>query len=109
MIEIREYIDASGRSPFGRWFDDLDATAAIKVRTALARMEAENLSGVRGVGSGVLEYRINFGPGYRIYFGRDGDTLIVLLGGGSKRRQQYDIENAKALWQEYKRRKQQEA
>lgn len=72
-------------------------------------MEAENLSGVRGVGSGVLEYRINFGPGYRIYFGRDGDALIVLLGGGSKRRQQYDIENARALWQEYKRRKQQEA
>ena len=109
MIEIRECIDALGRSPFGRWFDDLDSTAAIKVRTALARMEAENLSGVRGVGSGVLEYRINFGPGYRVYFGRDGDTLIVLLGGGSKRRQQYDIENAKALWQEYKRRKQQEA
>lgn len=108
MLEIREYVDGLGRSPFGRWFEDLDSTAAIKVRTAIARMEAGNLSGVRGVGRGVLEYRINFGPGYRVYFGRDGDTLIVLLGGGSKRRQQYDIENARALWQEYRRRKQQE-
>ena len=108
MLEIREYVDGLGRSPFGRWFEDLDSTAAIKVRTAIARMEAGNLSGARSVGRGVLEYRINFGPGYRVYFGRDGDTLIVLLGGGSKRRQQYDIENARALWQEYRRHKQQE-
>ena len=72
-------------------------------------MEAGNLSGVRGVGQGVLEYRIHFGPGYRVYFGRDGDALIVLLVGGAKGRQQSDIENARELWQEYKRRKQQEA
>ena len=85
MIEIREYIDDRGRSPFGRWFDGLDAIAATRVRTALARMEAGNLSNVRGVGSGVLEYRMHVGPGYRVYFGRDGDTLIVLLGGGPKR------------------------
>ena len=78
------------------------------MRTALARIEAGNLSNVRGVGSGVLEYRIHVGPGYRVYFGRDGDTLIVLLGGGAKVRQQRDIEDARELWQEYKRRKQQE-
>ena len=108
MIEIREYIDVRGRSPFGRWFDGLDATAATRVRTVLARMEAGNLSNVRGVGSGVLEHRIHVGPGYRVYFGRDGDTLIVLLGGGTKVRQQRDIEDARELWQEYKRRKQQE-
>ena len=108
MIEIREYIDDRGRSPFGRWFDGLDATAATKVRTALARIEVGNLSNVRGVGSGVLEHRIHVGPGYRVYFGRDGDTLIVLLGGGTKVRQQRDIEDARELWQEYKRRKQQE-
>ena len=89
-----------GRSPFGRWFDGLDATAATKVRTALARMETGNLSNVRGVGSGVLEHRTNVGPGYRVYFGRDGDTLIVLLGGGTKVRQQRDIEDARELWQE---------
>ena len=108
MIEIREYIDDRGRSPFGRWFNGLDAGAAARVRTYLARMEAGNLSNVRGVGSGVLERRINVGPGYRVYFGRDGDTLIVLLGGGTKARQQRDIERARELWQEYRRRKQQE-
>ena len=75
MIEIREYTDDQGRSPFGRWFDGLDAGAAVRVRTVIARMEAGNLSIVRGVGSGVLECRINVGPGYRVYFGRDGDTL----------------------------------
>ena len=109
MIEVREYVDAWGRSPFGRWFDSLDATAATRVRTALARMEMGNLSGVRGVGRGVSEYRMHFGPGYRIYFGMDGKELIILLGGGTKRRQQNDIEDAWHLWQEYKRRKRQEA
>ncbi|MCY3711088.1 MAG: type II toxin-antitoxin system RelE/ParE family toxin [Caldilineaceae bacterium] len=108
MIEIREYIDNRGRSSFGRWVDGLDAGAAARVRTSLARMEAGNLSNVRGVGSGVSECRINVGPGCRVYFGRDGDTLIILLGGGTKARQQRDIEGARELWQEYRRRKQQE-
>ncbi len=95
MIEIREYLDDRGRSPFGRWFDSLDASAAVRVRTSLARMEAGNLSNIRGVGNGVLECRINVGPDYRVYFGRDGDTLIVLLGGGTKTRQQKDIDDAR--------------
>ncbi|MCY4651914.1 MAG: type II toxin-antitoxin system RelE/ParE family toxin [Dehalococcoidia bacterium] len=107
-MEIREYIDDRGRNPFGRWFNGLDARAAVRVRTSLARMESGNLSNVRGVGRGVLECRINVGPGYRVYFGRDGDTLIILLGGGTKTRQQGDIERARGLWQEYRRRKQQE-
>ena len=106
MIEIREYLDDRGRSPFGRWFDSLDASAAVRVRTSLARMEAGNLSNIRGVGNGVLECRINVGPGYRVYFGRDGDTLIVLLGGGTKTRQQRDIDDARQLWQQYRRRRQ---
>ena len=71
-------------------------------------MELGNLSNVRSVGSGVSEYRIDFGPGYRIYFGRDGDTLIILLAGGTKQRQQRDVEAAKALWQEYRQRKRRE-
>ena len=108
MIEIREYIDTQGRSPFGRWFDGLDARAAIRVRTALARMETGNLSNVKGVGGGVLEFRLHFGPGYRVYLGRNGDALIILLGGGTKVRQQRDIEDARELWQDYRRRKQQE-
>ncbi|MCY4385557.1 MAG: type II toxin-antitoxin system RelE/ParE family toxin [Desulfurellaceae bacterium] len=108
MIEAREYIDAKGRSPFARWFNRLNAQAAAKVVTALVRMEQGNLSGVRGVGAGVLECRIDFGPGYRVYFGKDGDTLVILLGGGTKKHQQQDIETARALWREYKQRKRQE-
>ena len=106
-IEVREYVDARGRSPFGRWHDRLDRGAAERVRTAVRRMGDGNLSNVRGVGGGVLEYRINVGPGYRIYFGRDGDTLIILLGGGTKARQQADVDRARNLWREYGSRKQQ--
>lgn len=79
MVEIREYTDDRGRSPFGRWFNGLDPQAAARVRTSIARMEAGNLSNVRGVASGVFECRIHAGPGYRVYFGRDGQTLIILL------------------------------
>ena len=105
MFEITEYIDAGGSSPFARWFDRLDGRSAAKITTALARMELGNLSNTRSVGAGVLEYRIDSGPGYRIYLGRDGDALIVLLGGGTKARQQRDIETARKLWREYRRRK----
>lgn len=66
------------------------------------------VSNAKSVGAGVLEYRIDSGPGYRIYFGRDGAALIVLLGGGTKRRQQADIETARRLWREYRRRRQEE-
>ena len=72
---------------------------------ALTRIEMGNFSNVKGVGDGLLEYRIHFGAGIRIYFGKDADTLIILLGGGTKRRQQRDIEAAKRRWQEYKQRK----
>ena len=105
MMEIREYLDTQGRSSFARWFNRLDPQAAAKVVTALVRMEQGNLSNAKSVGAGVLEYRIDFGPGYRVYFGRDGDTLIILLGCGTKKRQQNDIKFAQGLWQEYRRRK----
>ena len=108
MIQIGELVDARGSNPFGRWVDRLDRHAAARVATALYRMEMGNLSNAKGVGGGVLEYRIDFGPGYRIYFGQDGDALIILLGGGTKMRQQRDIEDAVALWREYRRRKRQE-
>lgn len=105
MIEIQEYLDTHGRSPFARWFNRLDAHAAAKVMTALVRMENGNLSNSKSVGAGVLECRIDFGPGYRVYFGRDGDALIILLAGGTKTRQRKDIQIAHEIWQEYKRRK----
>jgi putative addiction module killer protein len=105
MIEIREYIDAQARSPFARWFDDLDAQAAARVATALGRMERGNFSNAKAIGDGVNEYKIDFGPGYRVYFGREGSAIIILLCGGTKKRQQRDIEAAKAYWADYKKRK----
>ncbi len=102
MLEIRYYVASGGRQPFAEWFAGLDPVARAKVAGAIVRMEQGNLSNVRGVGEGVIEYRIDFGPGYRVYFGRDGETLIILLAGGTKRRQQADIEAAIANWRKYK-------
>ncbi len=108
MIEVREYLDAKGNSPYTKWFDRLNATAAVKVATAIHRMEQGNFSNVKSVGAGVYEYRVNFGPGYRVYFGKDEDWLVILLTGGTKKRQDTDITTAKAHWRDYKRRKRQE-
>jgi putative addiction module killer protein len=83
-VEIRYYVAASGKEPFADWFAELEAVASAKITRALARMEQANFSNVKSVGDGVLEYRIDFGPGYRIYFGRDGDSLVILLTGGTK-------------------------
>ncbi len=105
ILELRYYLASNGGNPFEEWFAGLDAQAAAKVVVALARLEQGNLSNVKAVGEGVLEYRINWGPGYRVYFRRDGDTLVILLTGGAKQRQQKDIETAKASWTEYRRRR----
>lgn len=108
MIEVREYQDRSGRSPFREWFDGLNAEAARKVTTALYRVGLGNFSNVKGVGSGVYECRIDFGPGYRVYFGKDGAHCVILLAGGTKQRQQNDISVALTRWEDYKRRKKQQ-
>jgi putative addiction module killer protein len=105
VVEIREYIDAAGRSPYAAWFDSLNAEAAAKVAVAVTRMSLGNFSNVKGAGGGLFEYRIDFGPGYRVYFGKDGSTLVILLGGGTKKRQQRDIKHALACWKDYKERK----
>ena len=76
--------------------------------TALRRLELGNFSNVKGVGAGVFEYRIDFGPGYRVYFGKDGNTLVILLAGGTKKRQNRDIADAHQRWADYKKRKAQE-
>jgi len=105
MIEVREYLDQSGHSPFGAWSDRLNREAAAKVAAALARIQQGNFSNAKGVGASVFEYRIEFGPGYRIYFGKDGDRLVILVGGGTKKRQQADINTALTRWREYNLRK----
>jgi len=103
--KVVDYLGSDGSSPFARWFARLDAVAGAKVTTALYRMEQGNLSNVKPVGQGVAEYRIDFGPGYRIYIGQDGNTLIVLLGGGTKKGQNADIQLAQQCWRDYKARK----
>ena len=108
MLDVREYVDTAGRSPFAKWLNALNVQAAAKVATALERISDGNLSNVRPVGSGVLEYKIDFGPGYRIYFARDGDRLLILLAGGTKKRQREDIQQAKVNWADYRKRKNEE-
>jgi putative addiction module killer protein len=103
-LEIRYYVGPGELQPFAAWFEDLEPVARAKVTRAIARMEQGNLSNVKSVGEGVLECRIGFGPGYRVYFGRDGERLVILLCGGTKKRQQRDIDAAHAYWQDYKQR-----
>jgi putative addiction module killer protein len=105
MILIEEFLADDGSSPFGKWFDDLDPQAAAIVTVALARLADGNTSKVEPIGDGASELKINRGPGYRIYFGWDGKALVILLGGGTKRRQSADIPEALELWRDYKARK----
>jgi putative addiction module killer protein len=104
-VEIQEFLPASGKSPFARWFDRLDAVAAARVTVSLTRLGQGNFSNVEGVGAGIFELKLGFGPGYRIYFGKDGERFVILLGGSSKKRQGAAIVAAQELWAEYRRRK----
>jgi putative addiction module killer protein len=103
-FEIREYSE-TGRSPFAEWFDELDPVTAARVDRYIRRLESGNFGAAKVLREGVSELRLDFGPGYRVYFGRDGKTLIILLGGGSKRRQDADIATAIARWQRYRQAK----
>jgi putative addiction module killer protein len=107
-IVIEEFVTEHGASPFGGWFSDLDAQAAAIVTVALARLADGNTSKVEPIGEGAAELKINRGPGYRVYFGWDGKALVILLGGGTKRRQSDDIAAALSYWRDYKARKAQE-
>lgn len=103
-IRVLEYLDASGRSAFRRWFSGLDATAAARVGAYLYRLEQGNFSRVEGAGGDVFELKVDFGPGYRVYFGKDGNTGVVLLGGSAKKGQSAAIARAHEAWRDYKRR-----
>ena len=105
MIVVVEYEDENGSHPFEKWFRALNTPAALNTRTALARMENGNFSNVAPVGQGVSEYKLDFGPGYRIYCARVSPVIVLLLGGGTKRRQQNDIEMAKQRMADYKARR----
>jgi putative addiction module killer protein len=99
--EVIEYTNDAAKNLFREWFFSLDAKAAAKVTTAITRLENGNTSNVKSVGGGVYEYKINFGPGYRVYFAYDGKNIILLAAGGSKQRQSKDIETAKARWADH--------
>ena len=106
QFEIKEYIK-NGRSPFAEWFNSLDAVTVARVDRYIRRLEAGNFSSAKALQEGVSELKLDFGPGYRVYFGRDGKTIIILLGGGSKRRQSTDIAAAIERWKRYKQSKNQ--
>jgi putative addiction module killer protein len=101
MIEFTEYIDANGKSPFAQWFDALDAVAAAKVRVYTTRVELGNYSNVEPIGERLSEIKIDFGPGYRVYFRKEKEKLLLLLGGSSKKGQQKAIDAAKLAWKKY--------
>lgn len=105
MIRIEEFITEQDVSPFRRWFDGLDHQATAWVTIAIDRLGEGNASNAKALGGGVSELRIDRGPGYRVYFGWDGKVLVILLGGGTKKRQQNDIEAALRHWRSYKARK----
>jgi putative addiction module killer protein len=103
-VNIQEYVKEDGSSPFQAWFDSLDVHAAAKVAVAKVRLAQGNTSNVKWF-SGIGEYKIDWGPGYRIYLAQEGKDLIILYGGGTKKEQQSDIAQSIALHQEYQQRK----
>lgn len=101
--ELREYLTETGHNPFRDWIEGLrDAQARARIRIRLNRIRLGNLGDCKPVGEGVLELRLDFGPGYRVYVGQDGDVLVILLCGGDKRTQARDIRKAKEFWQSYR-------
>lgn len=104
-MNVLEYVCEDGSCPFRNWFDNLDVQAAAKVATAIVRLELGNVSNVKWIGGGLGEYRIDWGPGYRLYLAKDGDEWIILFVGGTKKRQQADINRSKLLLDEFKGRK----
>lgn len=105
MILIEEFLADDGSSPFGKWFDDLDPQAAAIVTVALTRLADGSSPKGEPIGDGASELKINRGPGSRNYFGWNGKALVILLGGGTKRRQSADIAEALVRWRDYKARK----
>jgi putative addiction module killer protein len=98
---VRQYITPDGRRPFGDWLNRLPVLAQARIAARIARFESGNLGDHKALGDGVLEARLAFGPGYRVYFGQHGQRIILLLLGGSKASQQEDIRRAKRYWSEY--------
>jgi len=108
VIQLIEAADERGKVLFAVFRDSLERNARSKVVLAVYRLASGNYSAAKGIG-GIFELRLDFGPGYRVYFEKDGEEIILLLGGGTKKRQSRDIEDAKALWNAYKQMKKSKA
>lgn len=103
--ELLIYVTEEGREPFSEWLTSLrDHRARAKIRVRLDRISLGNFGDCHGVGAGVQELRIDYGPGYRVHFGQEGTTIVVLLCGGDKGTQTNDIETARRYWIDYRRR-----
>jgi putative addiction module killer protein len=103
---VRIYLTRADRSPFEEWFDGLsDERARDRILARIARLRLGNPGDWKKVGSGVFEMRIDYGPGYRLYFGQEGSQMVILLIGGDKSTQARDIKRAKEYWHEYKQNK----
>jgi putative addiction module killer protein len=100
-MTIREYLSAAGRSYFREWLDSLAVPVKARIQARIFRFELGNLGDHKSVGGRIWEARVMFGPGYRIYFGKEGSSIILLLIGGDKSSQARDIRKAQLLWKEY--------
>jgi putative addiction module killer protein len=101
LFNIKEFVDQDGSSPFRVWVDNLDAQIKARIQARIFRFESGNLGDYKSVGGGVFEARFNFGPGYRLYFGRQESRILLLLLGGDKSKQRRDIKLAKIFWKQY--------
>jgi putative addiction module killer protein len=100
-LSVREYVAADDTNPFREWLKSLTVAVRARIQARVLRFELGNLGDHKNVGSGVWEARVMFGPGYRIYFGKDGKSVIVLLVGGDKGSQTRDISRAQGYWNDY--------
>jgi putative addiction module killer protein len=105
LYKVLEYLTADGVSPFSKWCAALDVQTRVRIDIVVRRFYGGNLGDHKCVGAGVFETRIHAGPGFRVYYGRDGDELVLLLAGGSKKTQPKDVEAARDRWKDYKDRK----
>lgn len=102
--EIKNYITEQGKEPFAEWLDSLrDKRAIDEIEKRLKRVQLGNLGDYKSVGDGVFELRVEYGPGYRLYFGQEGNVIVILLCGGVKKTQEEDIDKAKEYWRDYER------
>jgi putative addiction module killer protein len=100
-VDVREYLAADGKNPYREWLDTLDVTPRARIQARVLRFSSGNLGDHKSVGGGVWEARVTFGPGYRIYFGKDGAQLVLLLLGGDKSTQAADVAQAQESWKAY--------